>query len=107
MVGISGKRLYHACAGKIDPEPAPLGRLFLSSTFPYLQVLLEKEDVGRPGTYVLTKRSPDDKRWKDIAALLSRKQDTVPPLEALKLLPGEVRWQEFGISFQLLSDVNR
>ena len=41
---------------------------------------------GRPAP----QRPPEDERWAEVARLLSRKRDALPPLQALELLPGRV-----------------
>ena len=41
---------------------------------------------GRPAPH----RRPEDERWAEVARLLSRKHDALPPLQALELLPGRV-----------------
>lgn len=52
-------------------------------------MLLEVRDDR--GAYAVKDCDPDDDRWAEIAKLLSRKRNAIHPLQALKLLPGEVR----------------
>jgi len=83
-------RVNQRLRSTLDNSPGIPGR-FGSSENVYttlVKVLLEKEI--RPGSYQSINRGPDDPQWKEIALLLSRKQDAIHPLEALKLLPGEV-----------------
>ncbi|KAL4436979.1 hypothetical protein ABPG75_004118 [Micractinium tetrahymenae] len=53
-----------------------------------VQVLLEEEDAS--GGFRPVQRAPDHAVWGEVACLLSRKRDAIPPLRALGLLPGEV-----------------
>lgn len=54
------------------------------------QALLDEKDNSGDGFHVVN-RGPDDGRWAEIAQLLSRKRNVIHPLQALELLPGEVR----------------
>ncbi|KAL4430543.1 hypothetical protein ABPG77_005783 [Micractinium sp. CCAP 211/92] len=53
-----------------------------------VQALLEEEDGA--GGFRPVQRAPDHAVWGEVACLLSRKRDAIPPLRALGLLPGEV-----------------
>lgn len=73
----------HACAR--PPAHPPVN----PPPIEHPQVLLEEEDGA--GGYRPVQRAPNHGVWAEVAGLLSRKRDAIPPLQALGLLPGEAR----------------
>lgn len=94
--GRGGYRPVQVSQGAAGPYLAPL----LSSlpqrsaahaghtwAFPSLQLRSKHNLLCLPAL----QHAPDHQVWGDVARLLSRKRDTIQPLKALGLLPGEVR----------------
>jgi Vam6/Vps39-like protein vacuolar protein sorting-associated protein 39 len=84
-LGAGGQLLRrHGSSPSAAAGAAPESDIFLT----LIQVLLEEESSG--GEYQKVQRPPLDRRWQEVAAILSRRHDAVPPLQALDILPDQL-----------------